>query len=694
MAQGGAASPTPSAASDNLTLGLSEVYPIKARGESDEQGPHAVERLFNDKGFFALFLLVVGFVVFLAAVAILNGPGELEKVPRVYDYDGRACGADLAESKVLLWWPRGEIVFFADEDATYNRVCASRCPEEGSVLCLGPDGTAVENGTDASCQTDTLEWSTGTVKRFGRCFSDVEYCDDLTLQHELDELNSISTLEVVTRSLQDMWHSRGLILVCGCAFPVAASTMLMRWIGKARRDKTRFMIALPQVLAAMALSALPFVAITVLNSELKGFYDCYDVDDAMVKNMSLVSMGLLGFAVLLGLSVWYNRLQLRHTSALAIETAKCVRAIRESTATVAFCSLLCCGVAVAWLGVGSYVLAWALELEAREKMASNVRIALTVSFCLGFLWIASFTGAVIRLTVAGAVADWYFQPKPRDAGKCFRLALQRTLFKHLGSAAKGSLLIPTLSLWRSIYGACRSMYMGFAYVRRKLFGSRKAKVAQGEDLGSFDGNTGARQTQEKRSETGSKRLHVVSRRAYNGVALHGESLIESGYAVCEILHKNAYRAGRCYGLMSHVNVIMSYLVVVACLCVAIVGDANFQGMNALGKGREIPLGLIFCVLVTSFAAVQGAFASFHQAASALVFCFVEDVEENDGTPFRPYYATKGLKDLMGTLHEDAFALTRHSKGQGLGLDEEKGTKRSLVKRLLSLLCFGAGREGG
>merc|ERR1712078_203862 len=249
----------------------------------------------------------------------------------------------------------------------------------------------------------------------------------------------------------------------------------------------------------------------------------------------------------------------------------------------------------------------------------------------------------------------------------------RTLRRHPGSAAKGSMLITLLCLWRLLF----SVFFGlFRTILRYLKTFREIAITivykkKVEKVTEIDVN-GEDLNEAKKKRKGTSSIYTISRRAYNSVALHGRGLIDSGVTTKRILKKNYFRVGNCYDLMGEINVILTFLILVMCLCLSVIAGKVFQQPNGLGKGSESPIGMIFCVMLTSFTAIQGAFAPFHQASTTLIQCFCEDLERNDGSPVSPYRAYKGLREIIAQEHKDAFSMSNQKKTLGEMLHLEDG----------------------
>ncbi|QDZ24880.1 choline transporter-like domain-containing protein [Chloropicon primus] len=673
---------------DSRTLGLSSVLPKNSKAfEPTFSGPRDVDRSFTDRGSFVLFCIFIGSVIAIASNAFLFGPGELEKLPRVFTSEDKACGTDDfdKDTSVLVWWTRDEPLF-PTEDGSILRVCSSFCPQEGDTLCLDADsvvrktkGTA--GAPDPDCASGVMEWQTKTVQRFGRCFTDVESCQAQT-QYEREELDKITSMDITIRALLDMWHSRWLILAVGCVIPIIFSYGLVRWLAKPRASKETFRIALPQVTLTVMLATLPSVSLLILNQKLKGFFECFYVDKFLMPAVSYVALAILAMSIIMAIACFLLRKKLRVCSKLAIETARCLRKVNGSQTIIILSCMASCSVAVGWFGMGSYVICWALDLESRERINSNLRTFILILFSVGCLWLAAFVGAVSRLVLSGAVSDWFWLHKPKDTKNSIQLSLQRALVNHPGTAAKGSLLITLFEVWRSIWSnslwPLRAVYK-FIKLWKQIFVTimLQRKVDEVVEIGDNE--------ELKEAKRKSANIHVISRRAYNSVALHGRGLIDSGVLTRKILKDNAYRVRKCYDLMGEINLIISFLVLVMCLCLAVVAGSLFEQPSGLGKGSESPIGMIFCVLVTSFTAVQGAFAPFHQASTALIQCFCEDLDRNDGSPVNPYRAHKSLRELVANEHQDVFNTRENRKGRHVALkrkndaQEEYGKQSKLKK---------------
>lgn len=258
-----------------------------------------------------------------------------------------------------------------------------------------------------------------------------------------------------------------------------------------------------------------------------------------------------------------------------------------------------------------------------------VRTIIAIGFSLGWLWLVSFSNAVVRITVAGSVSDFYWQPKRKKEPKdLLKESLRRTLRSHLGTAAKGSMLIPLLSWWRflrssvafakTLYRGCRDNSSGLI---KRIF--RRTKV-------NPESNSGINQwiSEAIISAGAHEQVYVISRHAYTRVALYGGTLYEAGQFAFDLLDRNAYRVGKCYEPMTLLSMIASYLVLLVCLCVTLVCDVNLSSIAGFGKGRETPLPMVLCIMLSAFVAVHGALTPFDQVRHRQVWPRLTDEVTN------------------------------------------------------------------
>ena len=57
------------------------------------------------------------------------------------------------------------------------------------------------------------------------------------------------------------------------------------------------------------------------------------------------------------------------------------------------------------------------------------------------------------------------------------------------------------------------------------------------------------------------------------------------------------------------------------------------------------------IAVGSYFIASAFFSVYAMAVDTLFLCLLEDLERNDGTPERPHYMSKSLKQIMGKMEK-------------------------------------------
>ncbi len=60
---------------------------------------------------------------------------------------------------------------------------------------------------------------------------------------------------------------------------------------------------------------------------------------------------------------------------------------------------------------------------------------------------------------------------------------------------------------------------------------------------------------------------------------------------------------------------------------------------------------IVVIVIGSYFIASSFFGVYEMAVDTLFLCFLEDLERNDGTPERPYFMSKGLRRVVGSMQQ-------------------------------------------
>ena len=57
------------------------------------------------------------------------------------------------------------------------------------------------------------------------------------------------------------------------------------------------------------------------------------------------------------------------------------------------------------------------------------------------------------------------------------------------------------------------------------------------------------------------------------------------------------------------------------------------------------------IVIGSYFIASSFFGVYEMAVDTLFLCFLEDLERNDGTPERPFFMSKGLRRVVGSMQQ-------------------------------------------
>uniref|UniRef100_A0A8C8SAJ6 Choline transporter-like protein n=1 Tax=Pelusios castaneus TaxID=367368 RepID=A0A8C8SAJ6_9SAUR len=242
---------------------------------------------------------------------------------------------------------------------------------------------------------------------------------------------------------------------------------------------------------------------------------------------------------------------------------------------------------------------------------------------VGLIWTSEFILTCQQMTIAGAVVTCYFNRNKSSPPRHQILSSISVLFcYHQGTVVKGSFLITIARIPRIIF-----MY---------LYDALKEK-------------------------------HV-----YLATAINGTNFCTSAKDALFILAKNSANIAfiDCFGDF----IIFLGKVFVVCFTV-------FGGLMAFNYHREFHVWVVPLLLVALFAyLVAHSFLSvFEVVMDALFFCFVIDMETNDGSPEKPYFMDQEL--LSFVTHSTKLAEGGNKRNQKTTGNSEDGTElQPMVRR--------------
>ncbi|XP_076462742.1 choline transporter-like protein 1 [Babylonia areolata] len=247
----------------------------------------------------------------------------------------------------------------------------------------------------------------------------------------------------------------------------------------------------------------------------------------------------------------------------------------------------------------------------------------------GLVWIAQFLVACQQFVISSTVAEWYFTRNKRRLGMPILGAIGRLIVYHLGSVAMGALVITVVKLPRMLF----------------MFLHKKCKNAESR-CGGFCSKCCCCCLW-----CMEKCLRYINANAYTVIAVTGSNFCTSSRRAFNIVVSNALR-------VAALNSIGDLLLFVAKL--AVMAATGSVGLVWLKSRSDLHFFAIPILLVCVFAYfVAHCFLSVYEMVmDALLLCFCEDCDMNDGSPERPYFANKRL---MSFVNDSSKALNRLSR---------------------------------
>ena len=152
-----------------------------------------------------------------------------------------------------------------------------------------------------------------------------------------------------------------------------------------------------------------------------------------------------------------------------------------------------------------------------------------------------------------------------------------------------------------------------------------------------------------------KSLKFINRNAYIMCAVHGRHFCASAKKAFMLILENCIRA-------VVLDKVVDFLLFIG--KIAVIGGMGvlsfyyYSGkFNAwLPAGWTVTLHyywapVIIIILATYFVTCC-FFSVYAMAVDTLFLCFLEDIEQNDGTPEKPYYMSKSLMKILGKRNKD------------------------------------------
>ncbi|KAI3387687.1 hypothetical protein SNEBB_001139 [Seison nebaliae] len=271
--------------------------------------------------------------------------------------------------------------------------------------------------------------------------------------------------------------------------------------------------------------------------------------------------------------------------------------------------------------------------EAYEKFMDFLdrnAIILYLLNLFGFFWLWQFVVAFGQMVLAGAFASWYFSmKKPQDIPALPVLtSFKRTFLYHMGTLAFGALILAIIKFIRVILNWIYSKVKGSTNpLAKAILCCCKCFFWCLEKFMKF-----------------------LNRNVYIMTAIHGKSFCTSAKDAFSLIARNIVR---CIVIDKVTDLIL------------FVGKLMITGLIGCGAGfyfyEKVPSTFLIAtlpqirypwvplvvVIIITYMITTVFFSVYDMCVDTIFLCFLQDLDDNDGTPEKPYFMSKQLMDILG-----------------------------------------------
>ncbi|OQR73553.1 choline transporter protein 2-like [Tropilaelaps mercedesae] len=259
----------------------------------------------------------------------------------------------------------------------------------------------------------------------------------------------------------------------------------------------------------------------------------------------------------------------------------------------------------------------------------------------GFFWLSGFIVAFGEMTLATAIASYYWT---RDKNEIPTItvgtAMWTTVRYHMGTLAFGSLIISIVAFIRAI--------IMFIESRLKKYENEVTKMVL-RIFGCFCWCL-------------ENFLKFVNRNAYIMTGIYGENFCTSARRAFLLLMRNIVRVV-VVDKVTDFLLLASKLVVVGVTTVAgyYVFSGSSEVLNQYIPELNYPLFPVFLLALGSYVIATCFFDVYSMAVDTLFLCFLEDCERHDGSRERPYFMSKELMLILKKKESPSTSETRQTQ---------------------------------
>ncbi|BFZ16524.1 hypothetical protein BsWGS_19563 [Bradybaena similaris] len=603
---------------------------------------------------FLIFVFFLCGMIFIGAFSISKGdPFRL-----VYGTDsfGNTCDEDNSDRAIAGVRNSGrnlkgrQYLFFMnlEEVDTSMRICVNKCPENdlvtprdlfdfsqqtGSLLCRYDVGLGEYDYTNRTshgpCPVLPIYKSAPLLNR---CIpSDLVHIKDwLTTNVANNIIAYINKSSIFHKALRDLYASWTIIIAL-CFMAAAFSIFLVLLIRFLASVVAWMIVAFAGLASFVGTSFMWWTFISNKNKldkeeELK--IPLLEVD--INSEFAFLTFSVAGTAltVILMLVIVALRKKIALVVYLLKEAGSCVSYMPMLLLQPVWTFILLLMFFVYWVTVLAY-LCTAETPSVTELGFVVFKEHETVSYfwwyhLVGLIWVSEFIIACQSFVISGAVARWYFTRDKSQLGFPILGTLGRLILFHQGSVAFGALLLTIVKVPRTIL----------------IFITKRMKNSE-NSCGRFclrcccccvfcvD-----------------KCLRYLSSNTYTVVAINGKNFCTSAKKGYGVLMGNALRVSAVDGAADFILFLGKVTVMTATTAIGVFWFKSYDELHFYA----IP---VLLVSILSFFIAHCFLSTYQMILHALLLCFCEDRDLNDGSPERPYF---GSSTFMVHVTECSSAL--------------------------------------
>lgn len=627
-----------------------------------------------------LFVTFWGFMVYIAVYSILRG--DARRLIYGYDSFGNTCNQQIntpienLSLSGMNTYGKPNVFFMSILDPLDSmQLCVEHCPNKklsdkfeimayakqyNMSLCqydIRPDDYPKQIfGQTGPCPREPVHKSISILQRCVPDFLSMSNESENKTAASVIDIKSIKRKFIEVFELDDLFRRvlsdiyicwRELLVLCGVAVVIAfLMVVLMRFLASV-------IVWLIVILAIIgSLVGTGFLWWTYIQEYQQHkretiYVPVLGIDVENERAFLIFSIIATILTVLLLLILFVMRKRISLVVALFHEAGKCLVAMPLLLIQPLWTFLILFAFFIYWIAIMAYIATMGTPSANYTKGFVAVQYTpegLAKHFwwihLIGLIWTSEFILACQQFVIAGAVALWYFSVDKKTVDCPIGKSICHLILHHIGSVAFGSLIITLVKIPRYI----------LMYIQSKCEGSQNACAKCCLRcciccLWCLE-----------------KILKFLNQNAYTIIAIDGINFCSAAIKAFGILTSNVLRVAAINSIGAFVLFLGKVGVMAATCSVAVVWIRSIPGVHYFA----IP---VFLISIFSFLIAHCFLSIYEMVVDALLLCFCEDCQMNDGSPGREYFMNPSLMEFVKNSSARIESLNRsHARSSPEGTE--------------------------